>query len=283
MTFEYVDPLLSELRELDEGQKRARGKYQKSPPIGRVPYEAVSPTLLRDWLEISVTFQLQTPWFSKDDVPFHVLDNPVHRDRVFGAPFMAASSWKGLLRWAARMKSDPGLLTHLEQNENNLSDWKDSKEVVHLFGNQRHFHNERDSGNERAEAERFQRGALAFRPTWFDKVGFEVINPHDRATKAGTQPILWEVVPPRATGTLNVLYAPVPGASEPGVDRQKAILLLFDAVESLIIEYGFSAKRTSGWGVATIIKARLRWREGSRDGKLSDLRDQVTKLLGGAA
>lgn len=283
MTFEYVDPLLSELRELDEGQKRARGKYQKSPPIGRVPYEAVSPTLLRDWLEISVTFQLQTPWFSKDDVPFHVLDNPVHRDRVFGAPFMAASSWKGLLRWAARMKSDPGLLTHLEQNENNLSDWKDSKEVVHLFGNQRHFHNERDSGNERAEAERFQRGALAFRPTWFDKVGFEVINPHDRATKAGTQPILWEVVPPRATGTLNVLYAPVPGASEPGVDRQKAILLLFDAVESLITEYGFSAKRTSGWGVATIIKARLRWREGSRDGKLSDLRDQVTKLLGGAA
>lgn len=283
MTFEYVDPLLSELRELDEGQKRARGKYQKSPPIGRVPYEAVSPTLLRDWLDISVTFQLQTPWFSKDDVPFHVLDNPVHRDRVFGAPFMPASSWKGLLRWAARMKSDPGLLTHLEQNENNLSDWKDSKEVVHLFGNQRHFHNERDSGNERAEAERFQRGALAFRPTWFDKVGFEVINPHDRATKAGTQPILCEVVPPRATGTLNVLYAPVPGASEPGVDRQKAILLLFDAVESLITEYGFSAKRTSGWGVATIIKARLRWREGSRDGKLSDLRDQVTKLLGGAA
>lgn len=282
MTFEYVDPLLSELRDLDEGQKRARGEYQKHQPIVRATYEAVSP-LLRDWLDISVTFQLQTPWFSKDDVPFHVLDNPVHRDRVFGAPFMAASSWKGLLRWAARMKSDPGLLTHLEQNENNLSDWKDSKEVVHLFGNQRHFHNERDSGNERAEAERFQRGALAFRPTWFDKVGFEVINPHDRATKAGTQPILWEVVPPRATGTLNVLYAPVPGASEPGVDRQKAILLLFDAVESLITEYGFSAKRTSGWGVATIIKARLRWREGSRDGKLSDLRDQVTKLLGGAA
>src|SRR5690606_27240669 len=211
------------------------------------------------------------------------LDNPVHRDRVFGAPFMPASSWKGLLRWAARMKSDPGLLTHLEQNENNLSDWKDSKEVVHLFGNQRHFHNERDSGNERAEAERFQRGALAFRPTWFDKVGFEVINPHDRATKAGTQPILCEVVPPRATGTLNVLYAPVPGLSEPGVDRQKAILLLFDAVESLITEYGFSAKRTSGWGVATLTKATLRWRDGTRHGKVSDLRDQVTKLLGGAA
>jgi len=282
MTFEYVDPLLSELRD-PKGKEQARGKYQKSPPIGRVPYKGVSPTLLRDWLEISVTFQLQTPWFSKGDVPFHVLDNPVHRDRVFGAPFMPASSWKGLLRWAARTKI--GLLSYLKDNKNDLklSGWKDSRELIHLFGNQRHFHNERDSGNEREEAKRFQHGALAFRPTWFNRVGFEVINPHDRAKKAGTHPIYYEVVPPGATGTLNVLYAPMPGVSEPGVDRQKAILLLLDAVESLITEYGFSAKRTSGWGVATIIKASLRWREGSRDGKLSDLRDQVTKLLGGAA
>lgn len=280
MTFEYVDPLLARLIDDKDG---ARHDYRSKPRKGYPVYEPVSPTLLRDWLDISVTFQLQTPWFSKDDVPFHALDNPVHRDRVFGAPFMSASSWKGLLRWAARMKSEPGLLTHLEQNENNLSDWKDSKEVVHLFGNQRHFQNERDSGNEREEAKRFQHGALAFRPTWFNRVGFEVINPHSRAKKAGTHPIYYEVVPPGATGTLNVLYAPMPGVSEPGVDRQKAILLLFDAIESLITEYGFSAKRTSGWGVAIIIKASLRWREGSRDGKLSDLRDQVTKLFGGAA
>jgi CRISPR-associated protein Cmr2 len=272
MTFEYVDPLLSELRDLDKGQERARGEYQKRPPIGRAPYEVVSPTLLRDWLDISVTFQLQTPWFSKDDVPFHVLDNPIHRDRVFGAPFMPASSWKGLLRWAARMKSAPSLLSYLEENKNDLklSGWKDSRELIHLFGNE-------------CEANDFQRGALAFHPTWFDKVGFEVINPHSRAKKAGTHPIYYEVVPPEATGTLNVLYAPVPGVSEPRVDRQKAILLLFDAVESLITEYGFSAKRTSGWGVATIMKARLRWRGGSRVGKLSDRRVQVTKLLEGAA
>src|SRR5690606_27053280 len=263
MTFEYVDPLLSELRK--HGPIRARRKYQESPPTGRAPYEAVTPVLLHNWLDISVTFQLQTPWFSKNDVPFHVLDNPVHRDRVFGAPFMSASSWKGLLRWAVRMKSEPGLLTHLEQNENNLSDWKDSKEVVHLFGNQRHFHNERDSGNERAEAEHFQRGALAFRPTWFDKVGFGVINPHDRAKKAGSNPILYEVVPPGATGTLNVLYAPLPGVAEAGVDRRKALSLLVDAIKALITEYGFSAKRTSGWGIATIKKATLRWRDGTRD------------------
>lgn len=272
MTFEYVDPLLSELRDLDEGQKRARGEYQKHQPIVRATYEAVSP-LLRDWLDISVTFQLQTPWFSKDDVPFHVLDNPVHRDRVFGAPFMPASSWKGLLRWAARMKSVPSLLSHLEKNKNELklSGWKDSRELIHLFGNER-------------EAKDFQRGALAFRPTWFDKVGFGVINPHDRAKKAGSNPILYEVVPPGATGTLNVLYAPLPGVAEAGVDRRKALSLLVDAIKALITEYGFSAKRTSGWGIATIKKATLRWRDGTRDfEKLCELRDEVQKRVGGEA
>jgi CRISPR-associated protein Cmr2 len=268
MTFEHIDPLLAKLKDDKDG---ARGKYQESPPKGHAAYEPSSPTLLRDWLALAVTFQLQAPWFAKDDVPFHVLDNPVHRDHVFGTPFMPASSWKGLLRWAARMET--GLLAHLEANNNTLQHRTDSAELLHLFG------------NERDETEHFQGGALAFRPTWFDfdKVGFEVINPHDRAKKAGTKPILYEVVPPGATGTLNVLYAPRPGVSAAGVDPQEAMLLLFDAVESLITEYGFSAKRTSGWGVATITKASLRWRDGSRDGELSVLRDEVKNLVGGAA
>lgn len=268
MTFEYIDPLLRKLTDDKEG---ARREYQEEASKRKVHagYEPSAPMLLRDWLALTVTFQLQAPWFSKDDLPFHVLDNPVHRDHVFGTPFMPASSWKGLLRWAARMKT--GLLAHLEANNNTLQDWTDSAELVHLFG------------NERAEAEHFQRGALAFRPTWFDKVGFEIINPHDRTKKAAIRPIIYEVVPPGAIGTLNVLYAPTPGTPAPGVDRQKAVLLLLDAVESLITEYGFSAKRTSGWGVATVTKVNLRWRDGSCDGRLSDLRDEVKKLVGGAA
>ncbi len=266
MTFEYIDPLLAKLKDDKDG---ARRDYQSKPPKGHAAYEPSSPTLLRDWFELTVTFQLQTPWFSKDDLPFHVLDNSVHRDHVFGAPFMPAASWKGLLRWAVRMQT--GLLAHLEANNNTLDNWKDSPEVVYLFG------------NERGETEHFQRGALAFRPTWFDKVGFEVINPHDRAKKAGTKPILYEVVPPGATGTLNVLYAQTPGASDATANKQQAVLLLLDAVEALITEYGFSAKRTSGWGVASVTKASLRWRAGSRDGTIANLRDEVKKLLEGAA
>lgn len=186
------------------------------------------------WFSLSVAFELRTPWYSEDDRPFHVLDNPVRKDRVFGVPFMSAASWKGLLRWACRMEA--GLLGHLEMNGNELRGWRDPEWIEHLFG------------NEKGEQEDFLRGALAFRPTWFSKVGFELINPHDRERRAGTVPIIYEVVPPGAEGTLRLLYAPPPGSDAPNDTFEK----LFAAVEKLLTVYGFSAKRTAGWGGATI-------------------------------
>lgn len=262
MTFEHIAPLMERLRTDAEA---ARREYQANPPKGHCVYEPASPVLLRTWLSLTVTFELQSPWFSKDDLSFHVLNNPVRRDHVFLAPFIPASSWKGLLRWAARMKT--GLLAHLEANSNTLRDWSDPVEVVHLFGNER-------------ETDHFQRGALAFRPTWFDKVSFEVINPHDRSRKAGTKPILYEVVPPSATGTVDFLYAPAPHEATADL-REQGLLLLFNAVESLLTEYGISAKRTSGWGIATITTASLRWRGGACAGPLANVRDEAMKILGG--
>lgn len=125
------------------------------------------------WIGIEVDFKLETPWYSRDDRRFHVLDNPVRKDRVFGVPFMAAASWKGLLRWACRMRA--GLLEHLASQGGKLAGWDEPEWIVHLLG------------NEKGEGESFQRGALAFYPTWFDRLGFEVINPHSRRTRAGTR------------------------------------------------------------------------------------------------
>lgn len=186
------------------------------------------------WFSLTVHFTLQTPWYSKDDRPFHVLDNPIRKDRVFGVPFMSAASWKGLLRWACRMEA--GLLGHLEKHDNQLRGWQDPDWIVHLFG------------NEKGAREEFERGALAFRPTWFDKVGFEVINPHDRKRRAGTQPIVYEVVPPGSGGMLRLVYAPRPSAAAPTDTFKK----LFDAIEKLLTVYGISAKRTAGWGLTAV-------------------------------
>ncbi len=89
----------------------------------------------RSWLALQVDFELLTPWYSKDDRVFHVLDNPVRKDRVFGVPFMAASSWKGMLRWACRMQA--GLREHLERRNGKLDGWRDPDWILHLFGHEK--------------------------------------------------------------------------------------------------------------------------------------------------
>jgi len=236
--------------------------------------------LYADWIALEVCFELLTPWYSKDDRPFHVLDNPVRKDRVFGVPFMAAASWKGMLRWACRMQA--GLQRHLEEDKA-FEDWIDPAWILQLFG------------NEKAEEdhERLRQGALVFYATWFDKIGFEVINPHDRSRRAGKQPIYYEVVPGRrpkrndpngyedgSTGTLRLLYAPWPGMTgSPALAEWLPKLL--EAIYKLLTKYGISAKRTVGWGTAQIKKWRA-WRKDTPADKPIEAyrRDELLNKLG---
>ncbi|MCR4419127.1 MAG: RAMP superfamily CRISPR-associated protein [Clostridia bacterium] len=203
------------------------------------------------WLGLEVEFELVTPWYSRDDRVFHLLDNPVRKDRVFGVPFLAASGWKGMLRWACRLQA--GLREHLGKGgcfrEGQDPDW-----ILYLFG------------NEKGEEEHSRQGALVFYPTWFDKIDIEVINPHGREGRAGTQPIYYEVVPGRkpkednpdeleegGKGTLYLLYAPWPG-TRPPVPVSEIIPRLIGAIETLLTTYGISSKRTAGWGTAEIVR-----------------------------
>jgi len=232
-------------RQAEEEKTRLRKEYmEKAPrrfPVKLYPGLQIdfSTLLSEHWLGLQVDFELLTPWYSKDDRVFHVLDNPVRKDRVFGVPFMAASSWKGMLRWACRMQA--GLREHLEKHNGQLDGWRDPDWILHLFG------------NEKGEGEEFHRGALVFYPTWFDKIGFEVINPHSRERRAGTKPIYYEVVPPGAKGMLSLLYAPWPGM-KPSAKPKEVLPKLLEAIETLLTTYGISAKRTVGWGTAEIKK-----------------------------
>lgn len=221
----------------------------------------VSPSpSIKGWFALDVDFRLQRPWYSKDDVNLHVLDNPVRKDRVFGAPFMDASSWRGLLRWACRMEDE--IRDDWEEPGKSIDKCADQNWIIHLFGNSA----EKD--------EEGTRGALAFRPTWFDDVGFELINPHSRYRndKDGTKnkpnrpsvkPIIFEVVPPNTLGTLQLLYAPL--REYPRQCEKIAFQKLLSAIEKLLTVYGFSAKRSFGWGLAEILGWRLRWGDEARE------------------
>lgn len=253
----------------DDGGWRAYAEAVSKCSLGLPASLSLHPTrspLLSSWLAIELTFSLLTPWYSKDDRPFHVLDNPLRKDRVFGVPFMSAASWKGLLRWACRMEH--GLLAHLAAHDGKMRDWDDPDWIVHLFG------------NARGDGEEFSRGALHCYPTWFDKVGFEVINPHERARRAGTQPITYEVVPPGTAGTLRLLYAPVPDAAEGVQARMRSIETLLDAIEKLLTVYGFSAKRTAGWGISKTDQCTVRCRDrGPIQGDLRTVKSRLSELF----
>lgn len=207
------------------------GQPMSSPwvPDWLVPAESVLSSLpVGSWF-IQFGFTLSKPWLSKDDVPFYVKDgvNPVRKDKAFRVPTMASSSWKGLLRDTARR----------------IHHWTDEQtEMQRLFG------------NAKSADDAFRAGRLMFYPTFFGKIDVEMINPHNRKTKAGTKPIYFECVPVNEQGTFSILYMPFDliGKSPSDV-RQESLRDLMSTVKSvgaLMLKYGFSAKRSSGFGIA---------------------------------
>ncbi|HPO88259.1 MAG TPA: hypothetical protein PLW12_03055, partial [Methanothrix sp.] len=226
---------------------------------------------------IQFTFTLAKPWMSKDDDPFYVAEsvNPVRKDKVFKVPMMSAASWKGLLRWTA-------MHIRLAQKKDSLTPEQFATErfvQTLLFGDEKGEEPGQTKDfaayldglkpKARAEYERLLRthykvkpneplphhsGRLLFYPTFFDAIDVEVINPHSRKTKAGTHPIYLECVPAGAQGTFSLLYVPFDliGKPEDEIKRQALadLQLVAEGLQDLFRTYGFSAKRTSGYGTA---------------------------------
>lgn len=173
-----------------------------------------------------IPFQLQKPYLSKDERDFHLLDNPLRKEKVFQTPMVVPTSWKGALRAA---------LWQLGYKE-------DCDVTIRLLGNPR-------------ESEEQQAGRLYFYPTFFDKTGLEVINPHSRKTGVGERgPILIECVPQGGKGELLLLYVPF-GPFEQSEDGTRAevaqdLEVLAQGLQAMLTTYGFGAKTSSGFGVA---------------------------------
>lgn len=181
---------------------------------------------------ISFQFTLSSPYISRDDTAFHLLDNPVKKEWVFKLPYVAAPQWKGALRAAIRQMKKPD---------------KVESELLRLFGTA----NDADNSG--------KRGCLYFYPSFFDQISLEVINPHDRETGAGSQPIYFEAVTAGATATFTLLYVPLypvdKDVSDPRRPVATDIQLVADGIQKMLTLYGFGAKTSSGFGLAELDKA----------------------------
>src|SRR2546429_1125851 len=49
---------------------------------------------------LQLTFTLAQPYISRDEQDFYIIDNPIRKDKVFGLPYVASTSWKGSLQAA---------------------------------------------------------------------------------------------------------------------------------------------------------------------------------------
>ena len=266
----------------------------KTPDVG---YFSLLP--IGSWF-LQFTFILAKPWISKDDAPFYVAEsvNPLRKDKVFKVPFMSAAAWKGLLRWTAMHK-------RLALRKDLLSDEDFATERFRqslLFGDEKgeepggakDFSGFLDGlspetkGRYRSMVREYfgsdvdknemphHSGRLTFFPSFFNAIDVEVINPHSRRTKAGTHPIYLECVPADAEGTFSLLYVPVDLIGRKSEDETRSeakedLTLVAEAISAMLLTYGFSAKRTSGYGTAQnkIIDGFVRTRSGEK--KLSSL------------
>ena len=178
------------------------------------------------WL--SFRFTLARPLITRDDDPFTVIDNPVRKDKVFHLPFIPGPTYKGALRSAARyVVGDP---PHPDAAP-------DHPIVERLFGTDRRRH-----------TKDLHQGRLSCFPTFFQRTGLELINPHDRRSGAGTVPIPFETA--KGQGSFHLLYLPLDLGPTPEVEVAEDIEAVARAVQAMFLSYGLAAKKTSGYGVA---------------------------------
>lgn len=201
---------------------------------------------------IQLTFALAQPYISRDEQNFYIIDNPVRKDKLFGLPYVASTSWKGSLRSAC---------WHIKYKEDSDEDKKEKAMIMlHLFGNEKDIE----------EDAKFHAGRLQFFPTFFTMKSLEVINPQDREHRAGTDPIAFESVPEGSEGIFTLLYVPFDrvGTDEKETHDQVTLDLKLAAqgIKEMFRTYGFGAKASSGFGLAREnAKGTIRTRDKARE------------------
>lgn len=227
-------------------KKEVRNKIKKSKDEIRVFYPSIDDFYCFPQYSvlIKILFTLKKPYTSKDEEEFYLpewvekknndrgaqlLENPIVRDRFTGLPIVRSSTWKGHLRFAAEKVK-----------------WSDDTEKKSII--------ERLFGSEPRKKQEMLKGRLYFFTTFFeDEAEKDIITPLKRDTRTPTSkgPIPLEVMKPEKDGYFYLLYFPYPkkGKSEIREEVKKDLTFLGEALKLMFYTYGFSAKKTSGFGV----------------------------------
>ncbi|MGI6138824.1 MAG: RAMP superfamily CRISPR-associated protein [Candidatus Hydrogenedentales bacterium] len=181
-------------------------------------------------ISMEFKWELTTPWFSRVESNFDVLDNPLSRDRLTGKPMFKASGLKGVLRHASAFF------------KNDFSNYADL--INFCFGDAN------DSGNSGNQ------GKVKFDNVIFDKISSDIISPHDRKRGVADHPVGFEIVPQGATAQTSVfIFSKTENDHKQGI---QAALLLLKSLEFLLTDLGISAKRSIGYGLGKLTQIKIK-------------------------
>ncbi|HDQ71100.1 MAG TPA: hypothetical protein ENN19_03270 [Chloroflexi bacterium] len=109
-----------------------RDRYLR--PLGLAPTLPDLTNLPACSFALQFTFTLRKPYLSRDDTDWHILDNPVRKEKVFGLPMVAPTGWKGALRAAMTRALASGLVEDEQDKESSFV--KRRLRLYRLFGNE---------------------------------------------------------------------------------------------------------------------------------------------------
>ncbi|MBM3203930.1 hypothetical protein FJZ55_08525 [Candidatus Woesearchaeota archaeon] len=211
---------------------------------------------------LTLKFRLLSPLLTKDDDPFYLFDNPVRRDHIFGVPYLAAASVKGLSVDAYQR----GFIQSQDWSALGDEDAVRTRQFRIRDGHARRLFGLADDG---VQVESSQAGRLHFGPVWFPSVQYLVMNPmKGDGSGLGSLPIQFEAIAPlMADGKtpveaeLHVFYFNPAGAPESDTATVRGDLARWlAAVAAWWPVMGLGAKRLAGYGaiepVSAICQAR---------------------------
>ncbi len=259
---------------------------------------------------LQATINLISPYFSRDDDEFYLIQNPVLKENVFKVPMIRGSGWKGAIASAFKdlineetdLKKENKLIQSyirifgtgsnefrellenikrklknegeldmqkvikfflfelgLKLTKKDIDSLKDKSEID-SWVEEKLIINFHDSSEDLPSYLTIHKGRVIFYPTYFDKLSLEIINPHSRKTRAGTNPIHYEVVPKDTNGILQIVYIPFDGVltDENELKKQigKDVEFLTDCIEK-VSENGVGAKTKLGWGQFSLEEKRV--------------------------
>lgn len=265
-------------------------------------------------------FELESPYFSKDDDNLYIIQNPIIKETISKIPMVKGSSWKGFLssvalnklRESVESKDIPSIIScylsfvrifgtgsetfrELEREIKKVIGEAERKNSTKLtetlfqycvfdLGININIKKDGTSINKQLIDEIIKKqneqkvknifsvnkGRAIFYPTYFNKINYEVINPHDREKRVGINPIFYEVVPKGAIGIFQLIYIPHNGIlleenvlkSEMESDKEFIEKILKEALENV----GIGAKTKLGWGRGKIKENDIKYFESNVGG-----------------